>query len=138
MDIFDSAYKQIRKHCKKNSEEESCGYIFGNGIIAEIAEGKNLDKSSGVYTIDPETTFKSVFRDDFKGVYHSHMGEAIPSGIDVNRKKHKDKYYLIYSLAKDEIRSYLWDGKKFTEEKVEIIKDWFYDENTTEKSFKKG
>ena len=122
MKITKKAVIDIRTHCRKTPHLESCGYVFGeDSMVQSIMCGRNLDKSPVTYTIDPETTFESVFRKDFKGVYHSHLGEAFPSGIDRAKKKYPNKHYLIYSLSKDTLRSYLWDGKEFHEEEIEVI-----------------
>lgn len=124
MKIKQKALMDIRKHCRMTPKLESCGYLFGeDNHIKSITKGKNLDKSSVYYTIDPDSTFRSVFRDDFKGVYHSHIGEAIPSSIDESKKKYPDKYYLIYSVSRDTLRAYFWNGKKFIEEEIEIAED---------------
>lgn len=121
MKIIRKVYDGIRMHCRAYRNQESCGYIFGNAVIKDSMQGKNLDESPASYTIDPDTTFKSVFRKDFGGVYHSHMGEAIPSSIDESKKKYPNKMYLIYSISKDELRAYKWDGKQFNEEQVEVV-----------------
>lgn len=89
--------------------------------MKDINQGKNLDDSAVSYTIDPDTTLKSVFRKDLAGVYHSHLGEPFPSGIDESKKKYPNKIYLIYSISQDKLRAFKWDGKKFTEEEVMIV-----------------
>lgn len=121
MKITKKAYEKIRKHCRKNNEKESCGYMFGGKTIKEVKIGKNMDDAPYTYTIDPESTFDSVFRKDFKGVFHSHLGAPNFSGIDLAKKKYPDKYYSIYSVAQDVMKTFFWNGNKFIEEKVEVI-----------------
>lgn len=121
MKITQKALLEIREHCRQTPRLESCGYFFGNGEVTEIRKGKNLDKSPVTYTIDSDSTFKSVFREDFMGVYHSHIGMPIPSSTDVNKKKYPDKYYIIYSVTKDALKAYFWDGRQFNDEPVVVV-----------------
>ena len=121
MRIVKKVYDGIRMHCRAYRNQESCGYIFGNATIKDLIQGKNLDESPVSYTIDPDTTLKSVFRKDFAGVYHSHFGDPTPSGIDESKKKYPNKLYLIYSISQDILKAYKWDGKQFSEENVEVV-----------------
>lgn len=122
MKITKKAFEELRKHCKETPKLESCGYIFGDdNSINSIVRGKNLDKSPVTYTIDPESTLKSVFRKDFKGVYHSHIGVPVPSSIDERKKKYPNMHYLIYSISQDVLKAYFWNNGMFTEVKVEVI-----------------
>ena len=122
MKITKKAFEELKVHCRETPDLESCGYLFGeDDLIKSIMRGKNLDESPVTYTIDPESTLKSVFRKDFKGVYHSHLGVPVPSGIDESVGKHPNKYYLIYSISQDKLRAYNWDGKEFHEEDMGVI-----------------
>lgn len=121
MKITKKAFEGIRDHCNRFQDIESCGYLFGKEVVEEIKEGINLDNNPISYTIDPETTLKSVFREDLMGVYHSHLGAPYPSGVDKEKPKHINKYYLIYSVFQDVLKAYFWNGKGFKEEGVEIV-----------------
>lgn len=123
MRIIKKAFEELKKHCNETPDLESCGYIFGeDDLVTSITRGKNMDNSPVSYTIDPESTLKSVFRKNFKGSYHSHLGVPVPSGIDKSVKKYPNKYYLIYSISQDKLRAYNWDGFRFGEEEIEVIK----------------
>lgn len=102
------------EHCKSDPLKETCGLVFGEGkIVRNILPAMNISKEPDAYIIDPHST-AHIFDHDFIGTYHSHRQiPAVPSSIDVSTANLPGKYYIIYSLKHEQLRSWIWTGYKF-------------------------
>lgn len=121
MEIKSEIMKEITDHCESMPTKESCGLVFGNGMIDRCIKGKNLSNGNHTYVIDEATSLK-VFDKGFIGTYHSHLFiPAYPSSIDFSGAYFKDKLHLIYSLGTKELNAFLWNGERFVQEELVVV-----------------
>lgn len=95
---------QIKKHCKQNPKQESCGIIYSE-------EGKISFKACENISSNPTHYFciDAVILIDYDVQYvvHSHtIGSSRPSENDKNNSDELCIPYLIYSLRDDDFYLY--------------------------------
>ncbi len=124
--------KEIIKHCEEELPLEACGILTGikkksERIVERIYKTRNILKSSNRYQIDPQQQLKIFIEADERGFdilgfYHSHPSfSAQISTIDIESANYPSCTYLIYSNRDKEFKSFLWNGKKFENEKMDVI-----------------
>jgi proteasome lid subunit RPN8/RPN11 len=87
---------KVKKNCLKNKNEESCGMIIADEVIA----CENLSPfPSNHFIINPMIVFEK--KPDY--IYHSHVRSSCkPSRLDLIQFKEINIPFLIYSLIDDE------------------------------------
>ena len=125
--------QEIVNHCRREYPYEACGILAGRkGMVEKVYPLKNVSKTPQTcYFVKPEEQWK-VFQEmrklnlEFVGVYHSHINaSASPSARDIKLAFYPEASYLIISLTGGEvaeIKSFKIRGKKFSEERLEIVK----------------
>lgn len=123
--------EEIINHSREVYPVEACGMLVGfreqeKRVISEVRKARNILDSSSSYEVDPEVELQ-VFIDAEKkslevvGVYHSHPHwAATPSSVDANLAFFKDASYVIYSVSDASMNSYVWNGRYFDPEEIEI------------------
>ena len=105
---------QLAEHAREESPNEACGLVvMRDGIAERYERGRNALASPYRFELEiaPETWF--LEDDGYQlAVFHSHPEtEPKPSRTDLaNIGLWKGRPYLIYSLARDELRAYTIDG----------------------------
>ncbi|MBS7656233.1 M67 family metallopeptidase [Candidatus Bathyarchaeota archaeon] len=124
--------KKIVSHAVKEFPNEACGIMVGKKIedekfIKKVYDVKNKLNSPFRYEMDPEEQLK-IFQEaekeslDVLGFYHSHpYSDAVPSEIDRSLAFYEGFSYVIYSIPSKTLASFIWDGKKFSLEKIKVI-----------------
>jgi len=95
---------QIANICKKNKEEESCGFIvLDNHCNVKIIECQNCHEDpENYFRISPDTFLNIDSQYNIVASYHSHIKQSpAPSGWDITAFEELCLPYYIYSL-KDE------------------------------------
>lgn len=111
---------------------EACGILIGeanNGTknVVKINPAGNIMHSIAGYQIDPQDLYRSfneaeTYSLQVLGFYHSHpYWSAFPSDIDTQNATYPSASYLIYSVPHREARSFLWDGRRFTREEIQLV-----------------
>ncbi|MEW5814683.1 MAG: M67 family metallopeptidase [Spirochaetota bacterium] len=102
---------------------ETCGYLAGkDNEVKEIYPMRNLDRSSEHFRFDPEEQFAALDRArkedmDLIAVFHSHPATpARMSEEDILWANDPGIFYLIYSLATEELRAFRVDDEKLVKE----------------------
>jgi proteasome lid subunit RPN8/RPN11 len=97
-------------HAKKEAPIEACGYLGGkDGVVNEIYEMVNVDKSTDHFSFGPEEQFK-VLKDARKhglsllACYHSHPASpARLSEEDIRLSNDPNMVYVILSLSDNDV-----------------------------------
>ena len=121
----------ITSHSKESHPVEACGVLigtFGGDVrtVTEVWPAKNRLSSESSYEIDPETLFRAFSHAEknnleIVGFYHSHpFSSADASEIDRARANYPGFSYVIYSIPRNEILSFHFDGKRLTKESVMV------------------
>jgi proteasome lid subunit RPN8/RPN11 len=102
--------RAVADHARRDAPSESCGIVLlRDGIAERYVEGRNAAASPYRFEleVDPELWFAED--DGYElAVLHSHVGSpARPSRTDVeNVGLWAGRPYLIYSLARNELRAW--------------------------------
>ncbi len=123
--------ERIFLHSKESCPVEACGILIGTvagdlRTVVEARRAKNQLSSESSYEIDPESlfgafTYAEQNELEVVGFYHSHpFWSADASETDDARANYPGLSYLIYSLAKNEAKSYYFDGTRLMNEPVKI------------------
>jgi proteasome lid subunit RPN8/RPN11 len=126
--------KQISSHSKESYPIEACGVLIGTltsdeRAVTEVWPAKNQLSSESSYEIDPETLFRAFShaeqnKVEVVGFYHSHpFWSAEPSEIDRAQANYPGLSYLIYSIPRNEILSFYFDGRQLIHEPARITND---------------
>jgi len=134
LEISDEHVKRISSHSKKSHPVEACGVLIGAlagdvRTVTEVWPARNRLSSESSYEIDPETLFRAFsYAEQNKlevvGFYHSHpFWSADASETDKARANYPGLSYVIYSIPRNEILSFYFDGKRLAQESVRITSD---------------
>ncbi len=126
--------ERISSHSKQSSPIEACGVLVGTltadvRTVTEVWPAKNQLSSESSYEIDPETLFRAFSHAEQKkleviGFYHSHpFWSADASEIDKARANYPGLSYVIYSIPRNDILSFYFDGKQLIREPVRMTSD---------------
>lgn len=96
MNFSDDVLCEVKKNCKKNQNQESCGIIIGNKVV----ECENLsDYPQFHFVIDPLI----LIENNPDCIYHSHVNISCkPSKLDLLAFREICIPFLIYSIIDDE------------------------------------
>jgi proteasome lid subunit RPN8/RPN11 len=125
--------ERISSHSKESHPIEACGVLIGTigddvRTVTEVWPAKNRLSSESSYEIDPETLFLAFSYAEKNnleviGFYHSHpFWSADASEIDRARANYPGLSYVIYSVPRNEILSFYFDGKQLAQESA-IVSD---------------
>jgi proteasome lid subunit RPN8/RPN11 len=109
---------QLAEHARDEAPNEACGLVvMRDGMAERYERGRNALASPYRFELEiaPEIWF--LEDDGYQlAVFHSHPEtEPKPSRTDLaNIGLWKGRPYLIYSLARDELRAYTIDGDRWT------------------------
>lgn len=134
LEISGKHVKQISSHSKESYPIEACGVLIGTlagdvRAVTEVWPAKNQLSSESSYEIDPETLFRAFShaeenKVEVVGFYHSHpFWSAEASEIDRARANYPGLSYLIYSIPRNEILSFYFDGKQLIHEPARMTSD---------------
>ena len=123
--------KRISSHAKESHPIEACGLLIGTlggdvRTVSEVWPAKNLLSSESSYEIDPETharafSYAEENSLEIVGFYHSHtFSSPDASEIDRAQANYPGFSYVIYSVTRDEILSFYFDGKQLSQEQMVI------------------
>jgi proteasome lid subunit RPN8/RPN11 len=126
--------KQISSHSKESYPIEACGVLIGTlagdvRTVTEVWRAKNQLYSESSYEIDPETLFRAFSyaeqnNVEVVGFYHSHpFWSANASAIDKARANYPGLSHLIYSIPRDEILSFYFNGRQLVREPARMTSD---------------
>jgi len=132
IEISESHVNRISFHSKETQPVEACGILIGGTRkntrkVSETWPAKNCLSSESSYEIDPESLFDAFTYAEKKGLevvgfYHSHpFWSADASATDRARANYPGLSYVIYSIPKNEIKSFYFDGKELHKESVRIL-----------------
>ena len=121
LEIPSGIYEDMLSHAGGDSKNEVCGILAGQGSRVErIFRGKNSDRSSVSYELDPRQQLeieKELAKSGMRmlAIYHSHpMGQAYPSPKDIQLAVW-DVVYIIIGLPGDknpQVRAFRICGEK--------------------------
>jgi len=131
IEISRNHVNRISSHSKETQPVEACGILIGNTRddtrkVSEAWPAKNRLSSDSSYEIDPESLLNAFAYAEKKGLevigfYHSHpFWSADASATDRARANYPGLSYVIYSIPKNEIKSFYFDGKELLNESVRI------------------
>jgi proteasome lid subunit RPN8/RPN11 len=134
LEISAKHVKQISSHSKESYPIEACGVLIGTlagdvRAVTEVWPAKNQLSSESSYEIDPETLFRAFShaeqnKVEVVGFYHSHpFWSAETSETDKTRANYPSLSYLIYSIPRNEILSFYFDGRQLIQEPVKMTSD---------------
>jgi proteasome lid subunit RPN8/RPN11 len=109
---------QLAEHARDEAPNEACGLVvMRDGVAERYERGRNALDSPYRFELEiaPEIWF--LEDDGYQlAVFHSHPEtEPKPSRTDLaNIGLWRGRPYLIYSLARDELRAYTIDGDSWT------------------------
>ena len=126
--------ERISSHSKESYPVEACGVLIGTvtgdvRTVAEVWPAKNQLSSEFSYEIDPDTLFRAFSysennRVEVIGFYHSHpFWSANASEVDKARANYPGLSYVVYSIPRNEIESFFFDGRKLLPEPVKRFQD---------------
>lgn len=127
--ISDKHVDRISLHSKQCYPTEACGILIGTlagdeRTVTEVWPATNELSSESSYEIRPETllhafTYAEQKKLEVVGFYHSHpFWSADPSEIDKSQANYPGLSYVIYSIQKKEMKSFLFDGRQLIHEPV--------------------
>jgi proteasome lid subunit RPN8/RPN11 len=131
LEISGENVERISSHSKESHPVEACGVLIGTlgndvRIVTKVWPAKNRLSSESSYEIDPETLFRAFSyaeqsKLDVVGFYHSHpFSSADVSAIDKARANYPGLSYVIYSIPRNEILSFYFDGKRLSQESLRM------------------
>jgi proteasome lid subunit RPN8/RPN11 len=134
LEISAKHVERISSHSKESYPVEACGVLIGTlagdvRTVTEVWPAKNQLSSESSYEIDPETLFGAFSHAEQNnvevvGFYHSHpFWSADASAIDKARANYPGLSYLIYSIPRNEILSFYFDGRRLVREPVRMTSD---------------
>ena len=134
LEISAKHVERISSHSKESQPVEACGVLVGAvagdvRAVTEVWPARNRLSSESSYEIDPETLFRAFsYAEQSKlevvGFYHSHpFSSADVSAIDKARANYPGLSYVIYSIPRNEILSFYFDGKRLAQESLRIASD---------------
>lgn len=123
--------ERISLHSRQYYPLEACGILIGTLTgnerrVMEVWPAKNELSSESSYEIRPETLFQAFAyaeqnRLEVLGFYHSHpFWSADASEIDKSRANYPGLSYVIYSIQKNEMKSFRFDGRQLIPEPVMV------------------
>lgn len=126
--------ERISSHSKESSPVEACGVLVGTltgdvRTVTEVWPARNQLSSESAYEIDPETLFRAFSHAEQNklevvGFYHSHpFWSADASEIDKARANYPGLSYVIYSIPRNEVLSFYFDGRQLIHEPVRMTSD---------------
>jgi len=126
--------RQISSHSKEAYPLEACGVLIGTladdvRTVTDVWPAKNQLSSESSYEIDAETLFRAFSHAEEKklevvGFYHSHsFWSADASDVDKARANYPSLSYVIYSIPRNEILSFYFDGRQLIHEPLRISGD---------------
>ena len=134
LEISGENVERISSHSKESHPVEACGVLIGTlagdeRIVTEVWPAKNRLSSESSYEIDPETLLRAFSHAEQNklevvGFYHSHpFSSADVSAIDKARANYPGLSYVIYSIPRNEILSFYFDGKRLAQESLRMASD---------------
>ncbi len=138
--ISESLVEEIKKQGEEGYPYEICGFLIGKidfendtREVLEViqVENQNKERANDRFEISPKdflkvedyATKKGL---DIVGIYHTHPDHPNrPSQTDLTFAQ-PDMSYIILSVRKgkaEDWKSWVLDGNKFVEEKVNVLKD---------------
>jgi len=134
LEISAEHVERISSHSKESHPVEACGVLIGAlagdvRTVTEVWPARNRLSSESSYEIDPETLFRAFSHAEQNklevvGFYHSHpFWSADASETDKARANYPGLSYVIYSIPRNEILSFYFDGKRLAQESVRITSD---------------
>jgi proteasome lid subunit RPN8/RPN11 len=134
LEISGENVERISSHSKESHPVEACGLLIGTlsgdvRTVTEVWPAMNRLSSESSYEIDPETLFRAFsYAEQSKlevvGFYHSHpFSSADASAIDKARANYPGLSYVIYSIPRNEILSFYFDGKRLAQESLRMASD---------------
>ena len=134
LEISSKYVKQISSHSKESYPIEACGVLIGTiageaRAVTNVWPAKNQLSSESSYEIDPETLLRAFSyaeqnKVEVVGFYHSHpFWSAEASEIDRARANYPGLSYLIYSIPRNEILSFYFDGRQLIREPTRMTND---------------
>ena len=110
----------IIDHARRDAPNECCGLLLGTGERVEaVYPARNECESPTEFQIDPEDHFAALHEARERGLevigfYHSHPASAaVPSSRDLADASYPDAYYVIASVADDEVKAYRLSNGNF-------------------------
>jgi proteasome lid subunit RPN8/RPN11 len=134
LEISTKHTEQISSHSNESYPVEACGVLIGTvsgdaRTVTEIWPAKNQLSSGSSYEIDPDTLLRAFSYSERSGLevvgfYHSHpFSSTNASDVDRARANYPGLSYVIYSIPRNEIRSFNFDGRQLLSEPVKIFRD---------------
>ena len=134
LEISAKHVERISSHSKESYPVEACGVLIGTladnvRTVAEVWPAKNQLSSGSSYEIDPETLLRAFSYSELNGLevvgfYHSHTSSsANASDVDKARANYPGLSYVIYSIPRNEIESFYFDGGQLLPEPVKTFRD---------------
>jgi proteasome lid subunit RPN8/RPN11 len=115
----------IAAHAREEAPNESCGLlVLRDGIAERYVPGRNSAASPYRFELEVEPDAWFLEDEGYElAVVHSHLSApARPSRTDVeNIGLWEGRPYVIYSLARDELRGYTIDGRAVAELPLQTI-----------------
>jgi len=109
----------VAEHARREAPNESCGLLLvRDGVAERYVEARNAAASPYRFELDVDPEVWFLEDDGWElAVVHSHLtSPARPSRTDVeNVGLWEGKPYVIYSLARDELRAYAIRGRAIDE-----------------------
>jgi len=129
LEISAKHVERISSHSRESYPVEACGILIGTlagdvRSVTEVWPAKNQLSSESSYEIDPETLFRAFSHAEQNkveavGFYHSHpFSSANASEVDKARANYPGLSYVIYSIPRNEIESFYFDGRQLIQEPV--------------------
>ena len=134
LEISAGHVERISSHSKESHPVEACGVLIGTlagdvRTVTDVWPARNRLSSESSYEIDPETLFRAFShaeqnKAEVVGFYHRHpCWSADASETDKARANYPGLSYVIYSIPRNEILSFYFDGKRLAQESVRITSD---------------
>ena len=123
---------RISSHSIESYPVEACGVLIGTvagdvRTVTEVWPSKNQLSSGSSYEIDPDTLLRAFSYSERSGLevigfYHSHpFSSANASDVDKARANYPGLSYVVYSIPRNEIESFYFDGRQLIQEAVKTI-----------------
>jgi proteasome lid subunit RPN8/RPN11 len=131
LEITAEHIERISSHSKESHPIEACGVLIGIlaadvRTVTEVWPANNRLSSESSYEIDSETLFRAFSHAEktnleIVGFYHSHpFSSADASEIDRARANYPGLSYVIYSIPRNEMLSFYFDGKQLVQESMKV------------------
>lgn len=120
----DATRRALEDHARAEAPNEACGLVLlKDGIAVEYRPGRNVLASPYRFQLEPGDPGDFFLEDEGYelAVFHSHPEtEARPSRTDLaNIGLWQGRPYLIYSLARDELRAWRIDDGEPSEQPLD-------------------